>query len=130
MRLPAQSHRANVARMRLKTSIWVSAYLRRCAAQGLGVYVARRGDADAGAILIKVDYLDGQTMVYAPAINAADDELSERRWSRLTGPDPVADAQAEEQIARQVSFDQDIWVVVVENRAGAVLLDESLISEL
>ena len=116
--------------MRLKAGIWVAAYLRRCSAEGLPVYVARRGDVDAGAILIKVDYLNGETMVYAPATSISDPEHDDRQWARLTGPEPVDDERAEQAIGRQVKFDPDIWVIVVEDRAGSALLDESMITEL
>lgn len=116
--------------MRLKAGIWVDAYLRRCAAEGLAVYVARRGDADAGAILIKVDYLNGETMVYAPAAGAMAHETSERHWSRLTGPEPVAEDRADQAIARQVNFDPDIWVIVVEDKSGTAQLDGHTIAEL
>ena len=53
--------------MRLKTSIWVAAYLRRC--QGAGVFgaVRRRGAEEAGAVFVKVATLDGNAMLYAPA---------------------------------------------------------------
>ena len=40
--------------MRLKSEIWVKAYLRRCAVAGASGVVARHGDDDAGAIFIKV----------------------------------------------------------------------------
>ena len=110
--------------------MWVAAYLRRCAAEGLAVYVARRGDADAGAILIKVDYLNGETMVYAPAAGASDLDHDDRQWARLTGPEPVDEERAEQAIGRQVNFDPDIWVIVVEDKTGAAQLDESMITEL
>lgn len=115
--------------MRLKAGIWVDAYLRRCAGAGLAVYVERRGDADAGAILIKVDYLNGETMVYAPAASMSALDQGDRQWSRLTGPDPVEEASAARAIDRQVSFDPDIWVIVVEDKTGAAELDASMIAE-
>jgi hypothetical protein len=115
--------------MRLKAGIWVDAYLRRCGVEGLAVYVERRGDADAGAILIKVDYLNGETMVYAPAAGAAALEHDDRQWARLTGPEPVDEERAGQAIARQVNFDPDIWVIAVEDRTGAALLDENTIIE-
>ncbi len=116
--------------MRLKAGIWVDAYLRRCAGAGLAVYVERRGDADAGAILLKVDYLNGETMVYAPATSLSALEQGDRQWSRLTGPEPVEEARAAQAIERQVNFDPDIWVIAVEDRTGAALLDKSMITEL
>ena len=45
--------------MRLRSDIWVSAYLRRCAAQGVVAVLRRRGAAEAGAIFVKLDRLDG-----------------------------------------------------------------------
>jgi len=116
--------------MRLKAGIWVSSYLRLCSAEGLAVYVARRGDADAGAIFIKVDYLNGKTMVFAPALNASDPDGADRQWSRLTGPAPVDNERADHAIERQVNFDPDIWVIVVEDRTGSAQLDNGMIVEL
>ncbi len=115
--------------MRLKAGIWVDAYLRRCAGEGLAVYLERRGDADAGAIFIKVDYLNGEIMVYAPAVSAFDADHDDRQWRQLTGPDPVGEGEAAQAIERQASFDPDIWVIVVEDRTGAALLDENMITE-
>lgn len=53
--------------MRLKSELWVKAYLRRCAVNGAMAVVARRGDADAGAIFIKVMRRDGGSTLFAPA---------------------------------------------------------------
>ena len=38
--------------MRLKSEIWVKAYLRRCTVNGAMAVVVRHGDDDAGAIFI------------------------------------------------------------------------------
>ena len=43
-----------VARMRLKSSIWVAAYLRRCQTEGIFGAVRRRGAEEAGAVFVKV----------------------------------------------------------------------------
>ena len=45
--------------MRIKSEIWVRAYLRRCQSDGVPVVIVRRGDEAAGAIFICVDRLDG-----------------------------------------------------------------------
>ena len=45
--------------MRVKSEIWVRAYLRRCQAEGVPVVIVRRGDEAAGAIFICIDRLDG-----------------------------------------------------------------------
>ena len=53
--------------MRLKSEIWVRAYLRRCQTQNVPAVVVRRGDEAAGAIFICVDRLDGTVSLYGPA---------------------------------------------------------------
>ncbi len=39
--------------MRLKSSIWVAAYLRRCQTEGVFGAIRRRGAEEAGAVLIR-----------------------------------------------------------------------------
>ena len=53
--------------MRIKSEIWVRAYLRRCQSEGVPVVIVRRGDEAAGAIFICVDRLDGTVALYGPA---------------------------------------------------------------
>ena len=40
--------------MRLKSSIWVAAYLRRCQTEGVFGAVRRRGAEEAGAVFVKL----------------------------------------------------------------------------
>jgi hypothetical protein len=51
--------------MRLKSGIWVSAYVRRCYVEGVFAVIRRRGSDEAGAIFIKVNRLDDTADVYA-----------------------------------------------------------------
>jgi hypothetical protein len=52
---------------RLRSDFWVSAYLRRCAVEGVEAALRKRGAAEAGAIFVKVDRLDGTASLYGPA---------------------------------------------------------------
>jgi hypothetical protein len=52
---------------RLRSDFWVSAYLRRLGVEGLVGALRRRGAAEAGAIFVKLDLLDGRAQLYAPA---------------------------------------------------------------
>ena len=56
-----------MSQMRLKSGIWVAAYIRRCQVAGAFVAVRRRGADEAGAIFIKLNRLDGTAEVYGPA---------------------------------------------------------------
>src|SRR4026207_448956 len=60
--------------MRLKTGIWVAAYLRRCNVEGVFAAVRRHGAEEAGAIFVKINRLDGTGALFGPAPQSAFDE--------------------------------------------------------
>jgi len=60
--------------MRLKSAIWVAAYVRRCNVEGAFAAVRRRGAEEAGAIFIKLNRLDCTAELFAPAPQAVFDE--------------------------------------------------------
>ena len=114
--------------MRLKSGIWVAAYLRRGAVEGAAAVLRRRGAEEAGAIFIKVDRLDGTADVYGPAPQSAFDEA--RPADRVfvaglkTQPAPVSDVEA--YLTRQMRFDPDLGIIEVDDRAGRNFLDHVL----
>jgi hypothetical protein len=111
--------------MRLKSSIWVSAYLRRCRVEGADAVLRRRGAEEAGAIFIKVSRLDGTADFYGPAPQTAfGDEPTDRLFAPLMAQSPSPEADVEAKIAREVRFDPDLWLVEVEDRAGRYFLDQ------
>jgi hypothetical protein len=105
---------------RLKTSIWVSALIRRAEIGGASAFVARKGEADAGAVIVKVSLLDGTARVWSSSYGRD----GGRRWVHATGEAPVADADAEAYVARARSRDADLWVVEIEDRKGRDFLTE------
>ena len=114
--------------MRLRSDFWVSAYLRRCQSEGVFAALRYRGAAEAGAIAIKVDHLDGTAALYLPAPHSEMTEGVERMWSRAHKA-PVRDnADIEAQVMRQRRFDSDLWVVETEDRQGRHFLDVAEIS--
>ena len=109
--------------IRLTADIWVSAYLARLRLVDIPAFVTAKGDATAGAVLVKLNTLDGQ----AKAFQRSFDLMSgERTWVVLAEGD---DAAVEAALARQRGFDPDLWVIEVEDRQGRHLLDEPGLSE-
>jgi hypothetical protein len=110
--------------MRLKSSIWVAAYLRRCQTEGIFGAVRRRGAEEAGAVFVKVALLDGNAMLYIPAPQTVyDDSRPIERLFTPTSKEPVPEASVEERLAREIRFDPDAWIVETEDRAGRHFLD-------
>ena len=112
--------------MRLKSDIWVAAYLRRCQVEGAPAVLRRRGAEEAGAIFVKVSRLDGTADLYGPAPQSAFDEArpSERAFSPALKGLPLAEADVEGYLAGQLRFDPDLWIVEVEDRGGRHFLDQ------
>ena len=110
--------------MRLKSSIWVAAYLRRCQTEGIFGAVRKRGAEEAGAVFVKVALLDGNAMLYAPAPQTVYDESrpAERLFAPAS-PQPVPEQSVEERLAKEIRFDPDAWIVETEDRAGRHFLD-------
>ena len=110
--------------MRLKSAIWVVAYLRRCQTAGVFGAVRRRGAEEAGAVFVKVTTLDGNAMLYVPAPQAVyDDSRPIERIFTPMSPQPVPETSVEERLVREIKFDPDAWVVETEDRAGRHFLD-------
>jgi hypothetical protein len=101
---------------RLKSKIWIQAAIRSCQTEGIPAFVTRKGDEDAGSILIKQNLL-GNGFVVLAQVRAMDGGLA---WMRATGAEPVDEQQADGYIARQANRDSDIWVIEIEERGGAL----------
>ena len=99
---------------RLKTRLVVQAALRMGMIHAIPMTIARHGDDDAGAILVKLNRRDLGVMVLAQTRTPG----GELAWLRATGETPVDEAAADAYIARQVQRDPDLWVVEIEDREG------------
>jgi hypothetical protein len=108
---------------RLKSGIWVKALIRRCDIAAIGVAVTARGDADAGAVLLKLNGRDGRCTVLSQT-RRPDGTLV---WMRATGPEPVAEPDADTYVARQRGRDPDLWVVEIDSAAVDALLDTPIL---
>lgn len=103
---------------RLTARFWVDAYLARLRLSDIPAYVTNHGDDTAGAVLVKLATLDGQARAFTRSFDLM---TGERHWAELTaGPERDVD----EAIEKQKSFDPDLWVIEVEDRAGRHLLDD------
>ncbi len=94
---------------RVKAGIWVSMALRMGNGDGRYGAVLRKGDPDAGGVLVVLRNREGVSVL--SQLRSADGELA---WMRATGADPVDDTAADAYVARQVKFDPDLWVLEFE----------------
>lgn len=109
--------------MRLKTELWVKAYIRRCASAGVAAAVVRHGDDDAGAIYIRINRLNGFSQLFGPAPAGLDNGALDRQWVPCPMPLNGADDAVDAYLRREAEFDSDLWIVETEDRAGRHYLD-------
>ena len=106
---------------RIRSDFWVAAHLRRCAVEGVSAVLRRRGAAEAGAIYVTLDRLDGTASLYGPAPQALVEDSSARLFAPVI--ENVMPLEIEERMQREGRFDPDFWLIEIEDREGRHFLD-------
>ena len=108
---------------RLKSVIRIAAHIQRAQAGGAFAHVARRGDATAGAIAVKL-YIGGRkARLFVQRL----DEEGRQRWRSPFGDDLDADYpedKIDDWLRRESDIDPDIWVLEIEDSAGRGFLED------
>jgi hypothetical protein len=103
----------------LSTDVWVGALIRRAQIGGGFAAVVRRGDARAGAVVVKIfDTSTRTARLYTEAVGTDGDRL----WMQPVTSD--AESELDAYIERQIRYDPDLWVVEIEDREGRHFLTE------
>lgn len=113
--LSASGEKEPMSEPRLKTEFWVKAQLRLCDQAFLPAVVVRRGDADAGQVLIRLDRRDGRCELLARRFS--DDGA--RVWRVVAQGGAACDAY----ILREADIDPDVWVLEIEDPQDRYLPD-------
>lgn len=105
--------------MRLRADIFVAALLRQAAVLGLPAVQVQRGAAEAGAVFVEIDHLDGTVSLFGPAPpDSAETTSQGRDFAPLGASQRLAAEDARALMARQSRYDPDLWLIAVEDRTG------------
>ncbi|MDG1690999.1 MAG: DUF1491 family protein [Alphaproteobacteria bacterium] len=107
--------------IRLKSELYVQALVRQVQGALAAVYVAKRGDTDAGVIFIRVNRLDGTGGVLSLFTN-----LDGERLARVVLPPATPEPDIDARLAREMARDPDIWVIDIEDAQGRHFLEEKI----
>jgi hypothetical protein len=99
---------------RLPTDLWVSAGLRRCSDEAVPATVVRRGEAQSGTVILKLN----QHELGCRVLSQTRDSDGRLVWFAALDGALVPEADADAYIQRSVGRDPDIWVVEVEHAKG------------
>lgn len=108
---------------RLTADFWVAAYLARLRLADIPAFVVAHGDDTAGAVLVKLNTLDGRSVAFQRSFDLMS---GTRAWVVLAEGD---EAEVDAALRRQRDRDRDLWVIEVEDRQGRHLLDEPGLSD-
>lgn len=105
--------------MSISTEVWVSALIRRAQLGGGFATVVRKGDGQAGAVLVKTyNPRTRKAALYASALRGE----GERVWMQPVASETEADVDAYAE--RQRRYDPDVWLVEIEDPEGRHFLTE------
>lgn len=97
---------------RLTTELRVKAAIRQANTWGAWAAVVRKGDPDAGAILLCLNRLDGSHTLLAESR----DGQGNLGWHPVGAGTPLDAEAVATVIDRQLSYDPDLWVVEMEDK--------------
>lgn len=103
---------------RLKTDMLVGGALRAASAALIDCVMLRRGNADAGAILLHIDSLDGRHKLLARVLDFDGNYV----WRPVLGGDEgdgwATQDAVSARLTREMEIDPDAFVLAVEDRQG------------
>lgn len=95
---------------RLRTDLVARALLRQSGLDGRSAMLLRKGDPDAGGILVVLVGRNGEGVVLSQT-RTTEGALA---WLRGTGATPVPAEQIQAYVERQLKYDPDLWVLEIE----------------
>jgi hypothetical protein len=105
---------------RLKTALWVDAFLRQSLVAGRYGAVIHKGHEEAGALMVVVNHLDGTHTLLGPPPGPAYDDAGARRFEKRG---EGLDWPSVNDLIQKVRLrDRDLWVIEVEDRTGLASL--------
>lgn len=104
---------------KIKAGIWVQAQIRMCDINCIPIMVRHKGDADSGAILLKLD----QGNAGCSVLSQVRDIDGNPGWMYGGGGQFIPEGDAESYIKRQIQRDPDLWVLEIEDQQGRYELD-------
>ncbi len=105
--------------IRLKSDLWVRAYLQHLQQADIPAFVVAKGDPDSGAVMVKLNLMNGSSRLFQRSF---DFQTNRRSWILS---EESEDHDIDERIRREMNRDSDLWIIEVEDRHGRTMLDES-----
>ena len=103
----------------LKSEFLVKSAIKIAQKDGVPIYIRKKGDLDAGIILIKIDLLNGTSKLLRRNLNFSvikNENFVE--FTQLHGSKALKENEIEKKISAETLIDPDIWIVEIEDKNG------------
>ena len=107
----------------LKAGIWVKAQLKMCDINFMSAYIVRKGDPDAGAIILVLDRFAEGCDVFTQARTIE----GERGWVQAAKGKAMSREEMSAFTERQISRDPDLWILEIEDPGRKYEMDGPVI---
>ncbi len=106
--------------MRLTSDMFVSALLRRVSGSGGFGAIVRRGNSEAGAIIITSRARDGEVTLLTPAAQSFYDEAKPNERCFSLSMQSSDQYEIDAKLEKETRFDPDAWIVEIEPGSLAI----------
>lgn len=103
---------------RLKTDMLVAAAIRTATTELIDCVVIRRGNAEAGAILVHIDALDGRHRLLARSLDFDGSYIWRPVVAGDAGDGWVDGETVDTRLAREREIDPDAWILGIQDARG------------
>lgn len=97
---------------RLPTHLLIDATTAELTKKGIHYYIPHRGDPTTGLILVHLNNLSGENIL----LTQQRDLDGNLKWQKIHSEEVLDNIQVSEKIEKHLSFDDDLWVVEIEDR--------------
>ena len=108
---------------KLKSSIWVTAQVKMCDKNSIPIFVLKKGDPDAGSILLKINRLELGIEIYNQS-RTSDGKLT---WISASTQNVFSEQAASDYINKQCTIDPDIWILEIEDSKNQLRIEQILV---
>ncbi len=108
----------------VETKLWVDALVRRASIGGAYSLVERVGDEKRGDVVIKTRRPNGDVSLIGRAFSPNEEIV----FQFIRPENPImTEAEADEYLAKRISYDADIWIVEIADKEGRHFLEERIL---
>ena len=97
---------------RLPTKLMIDAVIAEITKKGVGYYITQKGDPHSGLILLHLNNLEGKNIL----LTEQRDFDGKLKWQKIHTEDFIQDIEVSPKIEKYTSFDDDLWVIEIEDK--------------